>query len=120
MHLFGSLFLATNFFDLGANGSQVKIFTVQHWCQVVKYSFFSLLLLQECTDSLLNQLDQQLKITEDECKHYRESLEQLGEGDAQEHDQGALENEIEQVCGRVFSELLRNIYWDKCCYVCCR
>ena len=65
---------------------------------------------QECTDSLLNQLDQQLKITEDECKHYRESLEQLGEGDAQEHDQGALENEIEQVGKRVSSPW-KSDYW---------
>ena len=30
-----------------------------------------LYLFQECTDSLLNQLDDQLKITEEECKDYR-------------------------------------------------
>ncbi|XP_072047384.1 beclin-1-like [Amphiura filiformis] len=54
-------------------------------------------LCEECTDSLLNQLDQQLKITEDECKHYRESLEQLGDGNAQEEDEGVLENEIEEL-----------------------
>ena len=28
-------------------------------------------MLKECTDSLLDQLDQQLRITEDECKDYR-------------------------------------------------
>ncbi|KAI8497746.1 Beclin-1 [Branchiostoma belcheri] len=31
----------------------------------------------ECTDTLLDQLDQQLRIIEDECKDYREFLEKL-------------------------------------------
>ncbi|XP_014677324.1 PREDICTED: beclin-1-like [Priapulus caudatus] len=42
-------------------------------------------LCEECTDTLLDQLDQQLKMTEDECKEYRDFLEQMQErpsGDA--------------------------------------
>ena len=69
--------------------------TCKHQCHVSLTFFF--FFFQECTDSLLNQLDQQLKITEDECKHYRESLEQLGEGTTQEEDDQVLEKEIEQV-----------------------
>lgn len=34
-------------------------------------------LCEECTDTLLNQLDDQLKITEEECKDYRNFLEKL-------------------------------------------
>ncbi|XP_066264568.1 beclin-1-like isoform X2 [Branchiostoma lanceolatum] len=34
-------------------------------------------LCEECTDTLLDQLDQQLRIIEDECKDYREFLEKL-------------------------------------------
>ncbi|XP_071510475.1 beclin-1-like [Diadema antillarum] len=50
-------------------------------------------LCEECTDSLLDQLDQQLKITEDECKHYRESLERLTE--AEESGEGSEDVERE-------------------------
>ncbi|XP_071792495.1 beclin-1-like [Asterias amurensis] len=53
-------------------------------------------LCEECTDSLLDQLDQQLKITEDECKHYRESLEKLDDGEDEE-DEAALEAQIEML-----------------------
>jgi beclin 1 len=34
-------------------------------------------LCEECTDTLLDQLDHQLKITEDECKDYKDFLENL-------------------------------------------
>uniref|UniRef100_A0A8C4N162 Beclin 1, autophagy related n=1 Tax=Eptatretus burgeri TaxID=7764 RepID=A0A8C4N162_EPTBU len=34
-------------------------------------------LCEECTDALLDQMDQQLKVSEDECRDYREFLERL-------------------------------------------
>ncbi|XP_063953505.1 beclin-1-like [Lytechinus pictus] len=51
-------------------------------------------LCEECTDSLLDQLDQQLKITEDECKHYRESLEKLTEAEGHGESNEDLEKEL--------------------------
>ena len=53
---------------------------------------------QECTDSLLDQLDQQLKITEDECKDYRDFLEKLSRGSEESIDEEALNRELKQVC----------------------
>ncbi len=55
---------------------------------------------QECTDSLLDQLDQQLKITEDECKDYRDFLEKLSRGSEEAIDEDALNRELKQV--RIF------------------
>ncbi|XP_046377127.1 beclin-1-like [Haliotis rufescens] len=53
-------------------------------------------LCEECTDNLLDQLDHQLKVTEDECKDYRDFLEKLGtSGD--EVDEKALDNELKQL-----------------------
>lgn len=37
-------------------------------------------LCEECTDNLLDQMDQQLRIAEDECKEYREFLDILEKG----------------------------------------
>lgn len=36
-------------------------------------------LCEECTDTLLDQLDQQLRTTEDELKDYKEFLHKLNE-----------------------------------------
>lgn len=43
---------------------------------------------------MLDQLDQQLKITEDECKHYRESLEKLTEAEGRGESNEDLEKEL--------------------------
>ena len=66
---------------------------------IVIWSSFNFLLLlkQECTDSLLDQLDQQLKITEDESKHYKESLERLTEAEKSGQSEEDLENELQKV-----------------------
>lgn len=53
-------------------------------------------LCEECTDNLLDQLDHQLKITEDECKDYREFLENLIIPDDSAEDSG-LDNELRQL-----------------------
>lgn len=51
-------------------------------------------LCEACTDTLLDQMDQQLKIAEDECKKYREFLETIEE-DKSEKNPEALEAEVE-------------------------
>ncbi|XP_064646043.1 beclin-1-like [Lineus longissimus] len=53
-------------------------------------------LCEECTDTLLDQLDQQLRITEDECKEYRDFLEKLGTNQ-ETVDEAALDSELEQL-----------------------
>ncbi|XP_070570328.1 beclin-1-like [Ptychodera flava] len=53
-------------------------------------------LCEECTDTLLDQLDEKLKITEDECKDYRDLLERLNQ--SQDHDNlESLQEEIEEL-----------------------
>lgn len=53
-------------------------------------------LCEECTDNLLDQLDNQLKITEDECKDYREFLENLDSIHTEE-DGSNLDVELQQL-----------------------
>lgn len=53
-------------------------------------------LCEECTDTLLNQLDDQLKITEEECKDYRNFLEKL-ENNNDSTDQVNLDDELKQL-----------------------
>lgn len=53
-------------------------------------------LCEECTDSLLNQLDDQLKITEEECKDYRNFLEKL-ENNGDTTDESQLDDELKQL-----------------------
>ncbi|XP_067685952.1 beclin-1-like [Haliotis asinina] len=53
-------------------------------------------LCEECTDNLLDQLDHQLKVTEDECKDYRDFLEKLG-ASGDEVDEKALDKELQQL-----------------------
>lgn len=53
-------------------------------------------LCEECTDNLLDQLDNQLKITEDECKDYREFLENLDSVHTEE-DGSNLDAELQQL-----------------------
>ncbi|KAK7112303.1 beclin-1-like [Littorina saxatilis] len=55
-------------------------------------------LCEECTDTLLDKLDQQLKQTEDECRDYREFLEKLNSSD-ETVDEAALDKELEQLRG---------------------
>ena len=45
---------------------------------------------------MLDQLDHQLKVTEDECKDYREFLEKLSTAE-EETDEAALDEELKQV-----------------------
>ncbi|CAC5420659.1 BECN [Mytilus coruscus] len=53
-------------------------------------------LCEECTDTLLDQLDHQLQITEDECKDYKDFLENLNT--KQENiDDNALDDELKQL-----------------------
>ena len=47
-------------------------------------------------DTLLNQLDDQLKVTEDECRDYRNFLERL-ESAADTEDQAMLDEELAKV-----------------------
>lgn len=53
-------------------------------------------LCEECTDTLLNQLDDQLKITEEECKDYRNFLEKL-ENNNDCSDDASLDDELKQL-----------------------
>ena len=53
-------------------------------------------LCEECTDTLLDQLDQQLKISEDEIKDYREFLTKLNKQKAQQ-DESALSHELSKL-----------------------
>lgn len=53
-------------------------------------------LCEECTDTLLDQLDHQLKITEDECKDYRDFLENLGSNECDVKEE-ALDEELKQL-----------------------
>lgn len=53
-------------------------------------------LCEECADALLDQLDQQLKLKEDECKDYKDYLEKLSNG-TEEDDPEALEAELSQL-----------------------
>ena len=52
-------------------------------------------LCEECTDTLLDQLDQQLRITEDELKDYTEYMENLQEQDPL--DEQPLEEELAEL-----------------------
>ncbi|XP_071942613.1 beclin-1-like [Antedon mediterranea] len=54
-------------------------------------------LCEECTDSLLDGLDIQLKTTEDELKHYTESLAQLKESDGGDV-KDSLSEELDKLC----------------------
>ncbi|XP_076313148.1 beclin-1-like Atg6 isoform X1 [Tachypleus tridentatus] len=54
-------------------------------------------LCEECTDSLLDQMDQQLKIAEDECKDYREFVDQLNLCEENEEDLKILEEELKEL-----------------------
>lgn len=56
-------------------------------------------LCEECTDNLLDQMDQQLKVAEDECKEYREFLEHLEEKEEEENIE-LLEAELEELRGK--------------------
>ncbi|XP_050418102.1 beclin-1 [Patella vulgata] len=53
-------------------------------------------LCEECTDSLLDQLDNQLKITEDECRDYRDLLTKL-QHETDDVDEKALDKELKQL-----------------------
>lgn len=53
-------------------------------------------LCEECTDTLLNQLDDQLKITEEECRDYRNFLEKL-ENNEDKEDDAALDDELQKL-----------------------
>lgn len=53
-------------------------------------------LCEECTDTLLNQLDDQLKITEEECRDYRNFLEKLDVNEDVEDD-AALDDELQKL-----------------------
>lgn len=53
-------------------------------------------LCEECTDTLLDNLDLQLKITEDECKDYRDFLEQLN-SKQDTVDEASLDEELRQL-----------------------
>jgi len=53
-------------------------------------------LCEECTDNLLDQLDQQLKTTEDECKDYRDFLEKLN-SQTDDTDDATLDEELRQL-----------------------
>jgi beclin 1 len=53
-------------------------------------------LCEECTDTLLDQLDHQLKITEDECKDYKDFLENLNTK-PENVDDAALDDELEHL-----------------------
>lgn len=64
-------------------------------------------LCEECTDTLLDRLDQQLKLTEDECKDYREFLEKLLSVE-NKVDESALDEELAQL-RKEESELLQQL-----------
>lgn len=53
-------------------------------------------LCEECTDTLLNQLDDQLKISEEECRDYRNFLDRL-ETSVDEEDAVSLDDELKRV-----------------------
>ncbi|XP_025090043.1 beclin-1-like isoform X2 [Pomacea canaliculata] len=53
-------------------------------------------LCEECTDALLDRLDQQLKLTEDECRDYKEFLEKLTSYE-NKVDEAALDEELRQL-----------------------
>ncbi|ESO97066.1 hypothetical protein LOTGIDRAFT_226844 [Lottia gigantea] len=53
-------------------------------------------LCEECTDTLLDHLDNQLKITEDECRDYRDFLTQL-DHEKEDINEKALDEELKQL-----------------------
>ncbi|KAL3854616.1 hypothetical protein ACJMK2_013878 [Sinanodonta woodiana] len=53
-------------------------------------------LCEECTDGLLDLLDHQLKMSDDECKDYREFLEKLGNNEESENE-ADLDEELRQL-----------------------
>lgn len=61
-------------------------------------------LCEECTDTLLNQLDDQLKITEEECRDYRNFLEKL-ESNENVEDDATLDDELQKL--KAEEEVLR-------------
>ncbi|KAH3708329.1 hypothetical protein DPMN_067777 [Dreissena polymorpha] len=55
-------------------------------------------LCEECTDTLLNHLDDQLKVTEEECRDYRNFLDCLeNNGDEYEADEIALDDQLKKL-----------------------
>ncbi|KAL8618007.1 hypothetical protein ACOMHN_040231 [Nucella lapillus] len=68
-------------------------------------------LCEECTDHLLDKLDQELKQTEDECTDYRDFLDKVNLPDTEDHvDERALNEELEELRadeGRLEEELQR-------------
>ena len=54
-------------------------------------------LCEECTDSLLNQLDEQLHIAEKELHDYKHFLEQAGKFEEKNEEEKALDRELEEL-----------------------
>jgi len=54
-------------------------------------------LCEECTDSLLNQLDEQLHIAEKELHDYKHFLEQTGKFEEKNEEETALDRELEEL-----------------------
>lgn len=54
-------------------------------------------LCEECTDSLLNQLDDQLHIAEEELHDYKHFLEEIGKCENNEDDDAELDSELEKL-----------------------
>lgn len=54
-------------------------------------------LCEECTDTLLDQLDEQLELTEKECQDYKELLEKLNEDNEEDIDEKAIDTELEKL-----------------------
>lgn len=55
------------------------------------------LVSQECTTLLLNQLDQQYRIVEEDCKLYRQALDHLNEEAVDDKEETELHQELEKV-----------------------
>ncbi|WAR10570.1 BECN1-like protein [Mya arenaria] len=51
-------------------------------------------LVKELTDTLLNQLDEQLKVTEEECRDYRNFLDRLDTVHGEQDEQALLDDEL--------------------------
>lgn len=54
-------------------------------------------LCEECTASLLNHLDQQYKVVEEDCKLYRQALDQLTEETVDEDENRRLQEELDKL-----------------------
>ncbi|XP_052814984.1 beclin-1-like [Mya arenaria] len=62
-------------------------------------------LCEECTDTLLNQLDEQLKVTEEECRDYRNFLDRLDTVHGEQDEQALLDDELARL--RMEEKVLR-------------